>query len=194
LGGCAELSDDPFESAREIEIENSSRFRVHPKSMDTPGGDIDKCAALGCLAHITGNQSDFAIEDVKDLVLFMRVWRRTRPAGTEFLHQRIGSPSLFFGGQDTRGQFRTIGIHTCDAARQKAYEVAKTPEFAVALRKRRKVEALFSELKNLIGLRRLRLRKIKFVREQFYLAAVAQNLKRLVRFLNRRAQPAMATA
>ena len=64
----------------------------------------------------------------------------------------------------------------------------------MALRKRRKVEALFSELKNLIGLRRLRLRRIKFVREQFYLAAVAQNLKRLVRFLNKRAQPAMATA
>ena len=72
--------------------------------------------------------------------------------------------------------------------------MAKTPEFAVARRKRRKVEALFSELKNLIGLRRLRLRRIKFVREQFYLAAVAQSLKRLVRFLNMRAQPAMATA
>jgi transposase len=96
--------------------------------------------------------------------------------------------------QCTRGQFRTIGIHTCEAARQKADDVAKTPEFAVALRKRRKVEALFSELKNLIGLRRLRLRRIKFVREQFYLAAVAQNLKRLVRFLNMKAQPTMATA
>jgi hypothetical protein len=42
------------------------------------------------------------------------------------------------------------------------------------------VEALFSELKNQIGLRRVRLRRIKFVREQFYLAAVAQSLKRLV--------------
>ena len=63
----------------------------------------------------------------------------------------------------------------------------------MALRQRRKVEALFSELKNLIGLRRLRLRRIKFVREQFYLAAVAQNLKRLVRFLNMRAQAAMAS-
>jgi hypothetical protein len=71
----------------------------------------------------------------------------------------------------------TALFHTCDAARQKAYEVAKTPEFAVALRQRRKVEALFSELKNQIGLRRLRLRRIKFVREQLYLAAVAQNLK-----------------
>ena len=64
----------------------------------------------------------------------------------------------------------------------------------MALRKRRKVEALFSELKNLIGLRRLRLRRIKFVREQFYLAAVAKNLKRLLRFLTMRAQPAMASA
>ena len=56
------------------------------------------------------------------------------------------------------------------------------------------MEALFSELKNLIGLRRLRLRRIKFVREQFYLAAVAQNLKRLVRFLHMTAQPTMASA
>src|SRR5437762_706335 len=48
--------------------------------------------------------------------------------------------------QCTRGKFRTIAIHTCEAARQKADEVAKTPEFAVALRKRRKVEDLFSEL------------------------------------------------
>src|ERR1700752_884544 len=92
----------------------------------------------------------------------------------------------------TRGKYRTIAIHTCEEARQRAHARAETREFAVALRKRRKVEALFSELKNLIGLRRLRLRRIKFVREQFYLAAVAQNLKRLVRFLNMRAQAAMA--
>jgi len=47
-----------------------------------------------------------------------------------------------------------------------------------------KVEALFAELKNQIGLRRLRLRRLKFVREQFFLAAVVQNIKRLVRFLS----------
>jgi hypothetical protein len=46
------------------------------------------------------------------------------------------------------------------------------------------VEALFAELKNQIGLRRLRLRRLRFVREQFFLAAVAQNIKRLVRFLS----------
>jgi hypothetical protein len=47
------------------------------------------------------------------------------------------------------------------------FSVFKYAKIPVALRKRRKVEALFSELKNLIGLRRLRLRRIKFVREQF---------------------------
>jgi hypothetical protein len=85
----------------------------------------------------------------------------------------------------TRGKYRTIAIHTCEPARQRAYALAKTPAFAIAQRARRKVEALFAELKNQIGLRRLRLRRMRFVREQFYLAATVQNLKRLVRFLHR---------
>jgi transposase len=96
--------------------------------------------------------------------------------------------------QCTRGKYRMINIHVCEGARQKAYELAKTPEFAVARRERRKVEALFSELKNQIGLRRLRLRRMKFVREQFYLGAVAQNLKRLMRFLSVRPEPVIVTA
>jgi hypothetical protein len=56
------------------------------------------------------------------------------------------------------------------------------------------VEALFAELKNQIGLRRLRLRRMRFVRGQFYLAATVQNLKRLVRFLSRKPVPEIATA
>jgi hypothetical protein len=40
------------------------------------------------------------------------------------------------------------------------------------------VEAMFAELKNQIGLRRLRLRRMKFVREQFFFAAAAQKGKR----------------
>ena len=71
-----------------------------------------------------------------------------------------------------------------EPARQRARDLAHTPAFASAQRKRKKVEELFAELKNLIGLRRLRPRRMKFVREQFLLAAAAQNLKRLVRFLS----------
>ena len=40
---------------------------------------------------------------------------------------------------------------------------------------------MFAQLKNQIGLRRLR--RLKFVREQFFLAATAQNVKRLAQFL-----------
>src|SRR5271165_1355197 len=93
----------------------------------------------------------------------------------------------------TRGKYRMLAIHVCEAETQKAYAENKTPQFAEALRKRIKVEALFAELKNQIGLRRLRLRRMRFVREQFYLAATVQNLKRLVRFLSRQPSPEIAT-
>ena len=86
--------------------------------------------------------------------------------------------------QCTSGGFRYLAIPMDEPARQRARELASTPEFANAQRQRKKVEALFAELKNQIGLRRLRLRRIKFVREQFFLAAAAQNIKRLVRFLS----------
>jgi transposase len=86
--------------------------------------------------------------------------------------------------QCTSAAFRGLIIHQNEPARQRARELVNTPEFAQAQRQRKKVEALFAELKNQIGLRRLRLRRLKFVREQFFLAAVAQNIKRLVRFLS----------
>ena len=94
----------------------------------------------------------------------------------------------------TRGKYRTIAVHTCEPARQRAHALAQTPGFAISQRARRKVEALFAELKNYIGLRRLRLRRMRFVREQFYLAATVQNLKRLVRFLSCKPAPEIATA
>src|SRR5437868_14463845 len=93
--------------------------------------------------------------------------------------------------QCTSAAFRCLGIHQHEPARQRARDLVDTPEFAKAQRQRKKVEALFAELKNQIGLRRLRLRRLKFVREQFFLAAAAQNLKRLVRFLNQPTIPVL---
>jgi len=91
--------------------------------------------------------------------------------------------------QCTRGQYKYLAIHMHEPARQRARDLADTPAFASAQRERKKVEAMFAELKNVIGLRRVRLRRLKFVREQFFLAAVAQNIKRLVRFLGRPTTP-----
>jgi hypothetical protein len=53
---------------------------------------------------------------------------------------------------------------------------------------------MFSELKNRVGLRRVRLRRIWNVAEQFLLAATAQNIKRLVRFLAQREALKLSTA
>jgi transposase len=96
--------------------------------------------------------------------------------------------------QCTSAAFRCLAIHMHEPARQRARELVNTPEFANAQRQRKKVEALFAELKNQIGLRRLRLRRLKFVREQFFLAAAAQNIKRLVRFLSKAPNPTFAAA
>lgn len=101
--------------------------------------------------------------------------------------KRCGACSL--KAQCTSGRYKYLAIHMDETARQRARGLVHTPEFAKAQRERKKVEALFAELKNQIGLRRLRLRRLKFVREQFFLAAVAQNLKRLVRFLSQPTTP-----
>jgi hypothetical protein len=93
--------------------------------------------------------------------------------------------------QCTSAALRGLIIHQNEPARQRARDLVNTPEFAKAQRQRKKVEALFAELKNQIGLRRLRLRRLRFVREQFFLAAVAQNIKRLVRFLGQTTTPVL---
>jgi hypothetical protein len=111
-------------------------------------------------------------------------------------HAYIGSAkrcgSCAQKAQCTRGRYKYLAIHVHEPARQRARELARTPAFAHAQRQRKKVEALFAELKNQIGLRRLRLRRMKFVREQFFLAAAAQNIKRLVRFLSKVPSPNLA--
>ena len=56
--------------------------------------------------------------------------------------------------QCTSGTFRFLAIHMDEPVRQRARELANTPQFAQAQRERKKVEALFAELKNQIGLRR----------------------------------------
>ena len=63
--------------------------------------------------------------------------------------------------QCTSGEFRYLALHMHEPARQRARDLANTSGFAIAQRERKKVEALFAELKNQIGLRRLRLRSLR---------------------------------
>jgi transposase len=103
--------------------------------------------------------------------------------------KRCGACSL--QAQCTSGRYKYLAIHRHEPARQRARELANTAAFASAQRARKKVEALFAELKHRMGVGRLRLRRLKFVREQFFLAAAAQNIRRLVRFLSQTQPPGM---
>jgi IS5 family transposase len=71
--------------------------------------------------------------------------------------------------------------------------LADTPEYKRSQRARDKIETLFAERKQQIKLRRVRLRRLWNVAEQFHLAATAQNLKRLVRHLVQKQSPALRT-
>jgi len=75
----------------------------------------------------------------------------------------VGAPKKV---QCTRSPLKYFAIHMHESARQRARDLANTPAFVNAQRERKKVEALFAELKNQIGLRCLRLRRLKFVRER----------------------------
>ncbi len=89
----------------------------------------------------------------------------------------------------TTGQSKYLALPRQESARHRARERARTPACASSQRERRKVEALFAELKHPIGLRRWRWPRMKFVRAQFCLAATAQNIQRLLPFLSPVARP-----
>jgi transposase len=66
-------------------------------------------------------------------------------------------------------------------ARDVARALASTPEYEAACRRRKKVEMLFAHLKRILRVGRLRLRGPCGAKDEFLLAATAQNLRRLAR-------------
>ncbi len=83
----------------------------------------------------------------------------------------------------TTGRARRITVNFDEAARRYAQQLTDNDEYRLSWRERKKVEALFAELKDVIKLRRFRLRRLRNVVEQTLMAATAQNLRRLVRFV-----------
>ena len=67
-----------------------------------------------------------------------------------------------------------------------ARELTKTLSYRVSQIMRKRVEELFGEAKEFMGLRRMKFRGALFVREQVLLTATAQNIKRMARLLSRK--------
>jgi transposase len=70
-----------------------------------------------------------------------------------------------------------------EGARDLAREIAKTEAYTVSRRERKKVEMLFAHLKRILRLGRLRLRGPCGARDDFLLAATAQNLRKLAKLI-----------
>jgi transposase len=70
-----------------------------------------------------------------------------------------------------------------EGARDMARAIAETDEYVTSRRQRKKVEMLFAHLKRILRLDRLRLRGPNGARDEFHLAAAAQNLRKLAKLL-----------
>ena len=77
--------------------------------------------------------------------------------------------------------FRKIPRDLNEDARDVARAIAETPEYERSRHRRKKVEMLFAHLKRILRLGRLRLRGPSGARDEFLLAATAQNLRRLAK-------------
>lgn len=78
---------------------------------------------------------------------------------------------------------RKIPRSIYEGARDMARDIAKTEAYQTSRRERKKVEMLFAHLKRILKLDRLRLRGPNGARDEFHLAATAQNLRKLAKLI-----------
>ena len=70
-----------------------------------------------------------------------------------------------------------------EGARDMARDIATTEDYVASRRQRKKVEMLFAHFKRILKLDRLRLRGPNGARDEFHLAAAAQNLRKLAKLV-----------
>ena len=78
---------------------------------------------------------------------------------------------------------RKIARSVHESARDVARDIAKTDAYKQSRKDRKKVEMLFAHLKRILKLDRLRLRGPSGAHDEFLLAATAQNLRRMAKWL-----------
>ena len=78
---------------------------------------------------------------------------------------------------------RKIARSIHEHAREVARKIATTPQYLRSRCERKKVEMLFAHLKRILRLDRLRLRGLHGAHDEFLMAAIAQNLRRMAKRL-----------
>lgn len=89
---------------------------------------------------------------------------------------------------------RKIPRSIFERARDVARSLIGTESYERSRRQRKKIEMLFAHLKRIVGLRRLRLRGPTGAKDEFLLAATAQNLRKLAKLVIPAIAPRLAPA
>ena len=89
-------------------------------------------------------------------------------------------PSVLLGSADAP---RHVAGGFVNAARDLARDLSQTDAYLTSRRERKKVEMLFAHLKRILKVDRLRLRGPNGAKDEFLLAATAQNLRKLAKLL-----------
>ena len=77
-----------------------------------------------------------------------------------------------------------------EGARDMARDIAATDAYVTSRRHRKKVEMLFAHLKRILKLDRLRLRGPNGAKDEFLLAATAQNFRKMAKLITMSPLPA----
>jgi hypothetical protein len=88
--------------------------------------------------------------------------------------------------QCTRSNYRSLSYHIYESSIEAARRLTKTRAYRISQRMRKRIEELFGEAKEFMGLRQAKFRRNVYVEEQVLLTAAAQNIKRIARLLSRR--------
>ena len=154
----------------------------------------------------TFSRSDFSYDHARDLYICpagkelrprQKVYRTERPLADEDGTMRYRASKLDCDACSLRPRCcpntpaRKIPRSIHEGARDMARDIALTEDYVTSRRQRKKVEMLFAHLKRILKLDRLRLRGPNGARDEFHLAAAAQNLRKLAKLIPMPA-PAMA--
>lgn len=91
-----------------------------------------------------------------------------------------------------KAEARYVTREPHEEAREFARACRKTKAYKISQDKRKKVEMLFAHLKRILGLSRLRLRGPNGAKDEFLLAAIARNLRKLAKLRPQCANPEAA--
>ena len=125
----------------------------------------------------------------KELRQRQKIYRMPRPLVDEDGMMRYRASKLDCAGCSLKPQCcpnapaRKIPRSVHEGARDMARDIAKTEAYVTSKQQRKKVEMLFAHLKRILKLDRLRLRGPNGARDEFHLAATAQNLRKLAKLI-----------